>query len=205
VIGVRGVMNCRRRLISGTICALLFAGFVRADMTSVYQPQVDRLPSQSVSDRVEVRQADQSGLFDRPLIDFDLGPVELASENISETTPPASAPQQAIDLSGGPGSVGLCLYALMGLGLCSSPHWIKRLHFSHIPEWYHDGGPLQIGHSFAATPESLCTLWVYCLLPPNGSAGDLLSQFRQRTVISLWRRSLFASDVLTSRGPPNMP
>ena len=116
MIGVWDVMNCRRRLISGIFCALLLAGFVRADMIPVYQPEIDRLPLQSVSDRAQVRQANQSGLFDRPLIDFDLGPIE---KRINSYVPDPRYPDDAFvlvtvreGLLGGMernGGIGACL------------------------------------------------------------------------------------------------
>jgi hypothetical protein len=196
-------MDCRRRLISGIICALLFAGFARADMTPVYQPQVDRSPSQCVCDKAQVRQAAPSDLFDRPVIDLDFGSVEFSSENTTEIAPPVKAPQHAIDLNGGPGSANLCLYALVGLGLCSAPHWIRRLHFGHIPEWYHDGGPFQIGHSFAVSPESLRPVPVYCFIQPDDTAEEYIPRHRLGTIVSLWRKSQFSPDVFASRGPPS--
>jgi len=194
-------MICRRRLTSGIIGALLLAGSVRADMTPVYKPDVGRQHPQCVSDKAEVR---QSGLYERPIIDFDLGFVHLPSENIAEITPPVKVPQHAIDLTGGPGSANLCLYALMGLGLCSAPHWLKKLHFGHIPEWYHDGGPFQIGHSFAVSPESLCPVPVCCFVQPDNRVEQFITQYRLRTVVSCWRKSQFTPDVIASRGPPNM-
>ena len=98
--------------------------------------------------------------------------------------------------------VSRCLYALMGLGLCSSVHWVKKINLGHIPEWYHEGGPLQIGHSHAATPESLCSLQVCFLAPQDDRAEDSLPQYHLGTIVSLWRKSQFTSSVIASRGPP---
>jgi hypothetical protein len=103
----------------------------------------------------------------------------------------------------GPGSLNLCLSALLGLGLFSSTHLVKKLSFGFIPEWYHNGGPAQIGHSYALAPDSLCPAPIFCFIQPICTAEDSLIQHRQRTVMSIWRKSQFTPDVLTSRGPPS--
>ena len=195
-------MLCRRRLIQGIIGTLFFAGVVRADMVSDYQLDAERQQDLSVCGQSEVQPANLYSLYDSPIFgDFDLGTIQLQPEIDGDIEQPAQAPY-TIELSGGTSSVNLCLYALMSLGLSSAPHWIKRLSLGHLPEWYHDGGPFQIGHSFATTPESLCALQVCYLVPPDETAEDSIPQHRQRTVISLWRKSQFTLDVIASRGPP---
>ena len=42
------------------------------------------------------------------------------------------------------GSLSLCLSALLGLGLCSFAHCVKKSSFGFILEWYRNGGPFQI-------------------------------------------------------------
>ena len=194
-------MNCRRRLISGIICTLLFAGFVRADMVSVYQPGAQRPQSQCMSNGIGVQQTNQFGLNEHPIVDFNLGSVYFPIE-VGDDIGQSARVTHTIDLTVRPSSVNLCLYALMSLALYSAPHWLKRLHLGHLPEWYHDGGPFQIGHSFAATPKSLCTLHVCCLLPPDEPVEDFLPQYRRRTIISCWRTSQFTPEAIASRGPP---
>ncbi len=106
--------------------------------------------------------------------------------------------------SDGQNSFGLCLYALLGLGVCRSVTLVKRLSFSYIPQWYHDGGPFQIGHSHAISPDCLCHAPVCCLVQPDCRAEDILPSYRQETIIALWRDSQFTPDVLAARGPPTM-
>ena len=191
-----------RRLISLIVGALLMSVAVRADMVPVYQLGAERQQARSVCAQTEAQSASLSGLSDSPILgDFDLGTLQLQPEIGADIEQPAQAPP-SIELSGGPDSASLCLYALMGLGLCSAPHWIKKLSLGHLPEWYHDGGPFQIGHSFAATPDSLCTLQVCHLVPPDETAEDFLPLYRQRTVISCWRKSQFTPETIASRGPP---
>lgn len=190
----------RRRLITTIIGILLLAGCVRADMVPIGHQSSQQVCN--VDDSTEIQLANGAGLYDRSILDdLNLGTPELQLETKTDNLQPVRT-ARSIELSGGPDSVSLCLYALMGLGLCSAPHWIKRLHFGHLPEWYHDGAPFQIGHSFAATPESLCSLQICYFDPPNETAEDFLPQYRQRDVISLWRKSQYTPDAIASRGPP---
>lgn len=115
-----------------------------------------------------------------------------------------SETQPSLILTDGQGSLSLCLYALISLGLCRSAPWVKRFSFGVIPEWYHNGGPSQIGHSLAISPNCLCTA-VVCFIQPDRIADDPIPQYRQRTVTSLWRESQFAPTLLASRGPPLHP
>lgn len=104
----------------------------------------------------------------------------------------------------GPGrsSLHLCLCALMGLGVCKSAPWMKRLSFGYIPEWYHDGGPHQIGHSLAIPPESLCPVPICCFVQPDDRAEEFIIKHSLRTIVSAWRKSQFTPCILASRGPP---
>ena len=145
------------------------------------------------------------GLYDGlNVFDFDLGSIHFPIEVDADARPSARVPDTLMDMTDGPGSASLCLYALMGMGLFSTPHWLKRLHLGHLPEWYHDGGPFQIGHSFAVSPEILCPVPADCIVQPDNTAEDSLPRYRQRTVVSCWRTSQFTPDLLASRGPPNM-
>lgn len=197
-------MICRRRLISAIISVMLLTGFVHADMVPVFNMGVERQEALFVCDQSEIQPTTLSGLYDNPILgDFDVRAIQLQPEIGVDIGQSAKVPH-AIELSGGPSSIHLCLYALMSLGLCSAPHWIKRLSLGHLPEWYHDNGPFQIGHSYAATPESLYTLQTCYLDPPINTAKDSLQRYRQRTVVPRWRKSQFDLGVIASRGPPNM-
>lgn len=52
-----------------------------------------------------------------------------------------------LELPSGPGSLGLCLSALLSLGGWQLGRSAKQLHLSNLPDWYHSGGPQQIGHA----------------------------------------------------------
>jgi hypothetical protein len=104
-------------------------------------------------------------------------------------------------LSDGQTSFSLCLYALLGLGLCKSAPFVKKLSFGIIPQWYHDGGPSQIGHSHAVGPNCLCSATV-CFIQPDCTAENHAPQYHFATVVFLWWKSQFTPNVLASRGPP---
>lgn len=118
----------------------------------------------------------------------------------------ASETKPAEILTDGQNSVSLCLYALLSLGLCRSAPFVKKLHFGCIPDWYHCGGPSQIGHSFAISPDCLSPAPVHCFIQPDYTAASeqFSSQYHRRTVVSLWRKSQFTPAVLASRGPPSI-
>ncbi len=101
-------------------------------------------------------------------------------------------------------SLSLCLYALLSLGLCRSVPLVKKFHVGWIPDWYHADGPAQIGHSFAISPDCLCSIPGSRLARRGLMAGDerVLPQHRWGAIVSLWRESQFTPSVLTSRGPP---
>ena len=195
-------MISRRRLIPGLIGALFFVGVLRADMAAQSKLETELQQPLRVCGRTEVQHTNLSSLYDSPIVvDLDFGIVQFLPEagaDVGQT----SQIRHTITLTGGPSSFSLCLYALLSLGLYGAPHCIKRLYFGHIPQWYHDGGPFQIGHSFAVSPESLYPVPVYCFVQPVWTVERLMPQHRLRAVVSLWRKSQFTPCVIASRAPP---
>ena len=196
-------MIYQRRLIPSIISLLLFTGMVRADMVSVVKLEVERQASPFAGDRAEGLGANSPSSSESLIdIQFDAGPVRFLPEADAKIRQSTQVSDTLLDLTNRPGSASLCLYALMGLGLWSAPHWIKKLHLGHIPEWYHDGGPFQIGHSFAVSPESLCPVSVDCFVQPDDTVEELIPQYHLRTIVSCWRQSQFTLEVQAARGPP---
>ena len=134
--------------------------------------------------------------------DLDLLPIPAVSKSkgdagqIHGTQPPEI-------LADRQNSFDLCLYALIGLGLCRSAPWVKKLSSCQIPDWYYHAGPYQIGHSCDIGPDCLC-LTTVCLIRPDCTTEDFLPQDYWGTIASLLRKSLFTANVLASRGPPSM-
>ena len=194
----------RRKLLIAVLGGLVATAAVNADMVSVSQLDAESRQSPRVCGRTDLQPTDFAGLFDYPSVtDLNLEPVRFSPEvGLGIGQPPLT--QDAQILTDGQSSLSLCLSALIGLGLCSSAHCLKKLSFGFIPEWYHNGGPFQIGHSLAVSPESLCPAPACCFVQPVWAVEDSLPQYRLRTVASLWRKSQFTLCVLASRGPPHM-
>jgi hypothetical protein len=172
-------------------------------MMSVAQQDAGRRLSQFVCNQANFHNKNLSDSYNFPdfsdLDTLSIGFLPQANNNIEQT----SEIMHQQNLTNGPDSLNLCLSALIGLGLCSSIHFVKKMSFGFVPEWFHNGGPFQIGHSHAVMPESLYTP-VCCFVQPLCKMEDSFAQYRLRTVVSLWRKSQFTPAVIASRGPPNM-
>lgn len=191
-----------RRIITTVIGALVCCALVYADGPGACDP--GRRHSGAVIGQAGSQGAgpvDSSGWSG--VADLGAWPIEFlpAMNPISKQ---ANEPQHPQALSEGTSSFTICLSALIGFGLFGSGHWVKRLSFGFVPEWYHDGGPFQIGHSHAVMPDSLSAGPIDCFIQPVCTAEDSIPQYRLRTIVSLWRESQFTPDVIASRGPPNV-
>ncbi len=181
---------------------LALGAAARADMMSVSPMDIECRRSVCVCSETKAPRDDSASLLDyRSVVGLDLGAARSmpeAGEDLKQT----SETRHPQILADGQSSLSLCLSALIGLGVCSSAHCFKKLHFGFIPEWYHHGGPIQIGHSIAVDPNSFCPTPVCCFIQPVHTAEDIMTQYRSGTVVSLWRKSQFTPDVIASRGPP---
>jgi len=185
-----------RRTILIVFMGLLFGtSIVYAEMVPVCQLDLERQQPTHITDLQFTDSYDFQGDAGLDLRYIEFLPDE--SPDIGQT----SGMQNPQILTDGTGSFSLCLSALIGLGMFSSARFVKKLSFGFIPEWYHNGGPFQIGHSHAL-PESLCPVPVCCFIQPVCTEEDSLIQYRLRTVVSLWRKSQFTPTVLVPRGPP---
>ncbi len=193
----------RRKILATVIGVLVVTSAVYADMIPVSRLDAERQQPAHICGRADAQYANLSSPSNYlSVADLDLWSVEFlpkVNPDIGQTT----GMQNPQILTDGTGSFSLCLSALIGLGMFSSAHLVKKLSFSFVPEWYHNGGPFQIGHSHAM-PESLCLTPVYCFIQPVFTVEDSLPQYRLGTVTSLWRKSQFTPTVLVPRGPPNM-
>jgi len=195
-------MIAGRKIIAGVIAGLLISAAAYADMVPASAPDAGRGPSPRVCSRTCTKCDDcpwacncpNSAVLDLP----SFGSLPKVNADAGQTSPIQYPPS----LTDGASSFSLCLYALMGLGLVRSAPWVKKLSFGCIPEWYHNGGPFQIGHSHAIGPESLCSAPVVCFVQLVCTGEDLLPRYYHGTTASLLRKSLFTPNVLGPRGPP---
>lgn len=192
-----------RRILVSAMAALVVAEAVYADLTPVGGPEAGCSGAVCHCSHPACREARSSGLFDDRFCLFGLtaSPTEAWPDPKADVAE-ASEPEHYLVLTEGSTSFDLCLYALIGLGLCRSGHWVRRPSLGFVPDWYHNGGPFQIGHSHALMPGSLCPVPVCCFIQPDHTEQDHIPQYRLRTVVSLWRKSQFTPTACASRGPP---
>ncbi len=192
-------MIAAKKIITVTFVALALAGSACAGLTPVAPAVVSVSPS-SLPDSTGPQPSDAFGLgvdasnvagFD-PLLSVSL-PEAAAGE-----TPEAKPVQVLADRQS---SLSLCLYVLMGVGLCKTIPSVRKLSLGCIPDWYHDGGPSQVGHSHAIGP-NLCSTLLVCFIQPDSTAEDLTPKYDRGTLASLVRESLFTPNLIASRGPP---
>jgi hypothetical protein len=138
-----------------------------------------------------------------PIAGFGTEPLTCVPD-AQRSSEPSVETQAGPALAEGQGSFGLCLYALLGLGLCRSAPLVRKLSFGCIPDWYHHGGPFQIGHSHVIGPDCLCSATVVCFIQPDCTADGLSPQYYWGTIASLLQKSQFSPTALASRGPPSM-
>ena len=193
----------RRTIIITAAVALIVAEGVLADMMPVCQLDTDTERASGGCDQAERRGASSYGLFDRgcSITDLSLSSISPLPETRADGGT-GRATQLALTLTERSSSFDYCLYALLGLGLCYSGHWVRWSSLDLVPQWYPDGGSFQVGHSLAASPKTLCSAPVCCFVQPDYTVGDSVAPFRPDETASLWRQSQFAPAALAARGPP---
>jgi len=178
--------------------APIFAGIMPASHVDAGQ----RLPA--VCCEEDATHQGSSNLFRSPDFADPTSGLLVSFSDADENRCPSDETQSLLKLTDATtNSFDLCVYALLGLGICRTGPWIKRFSFGSVPEWFHDGGPLQIGHSHAVLPKTLGSASICCFVQPDCRADDHLPGQSQRAAISpLLRKSLFTPCVLAARGPP---
>lgn len=181
------------------LAAVALAGTVRADMTQSSAAEDAGRDSQTCS---QADPAQTSGGIEFPgHVVIPLANLGLPIQGLLDTAQAAEPPSARI-VSDGQDSLHLCLYALLSLGLCKAAPWARKVSFGVAPHWYHDGGPFQIGHRFAISPDCVCHAPVYCFIQPVGTAEDLLPQYHRGIIAPLPGKPQFTPAVLGARGPP---
>mgnify|MGYP001058188030 CR=1 FL=1 len=197
-------MKSSRRYILTFIGVLVFSAAARADMMPVSQEGAVCRQSPGSCDRADLQSENLPVTPDfAGLTDLDLWSVELLPEVHSQAGQNPDL-QHIQTLTDGTNSLKYCLSALISLGLCCCGKWVKRLSLGFIPEWYHEGGPFQVGHSHALMPGTLCPAQVCCFVQSFGAEDNNLPRYFYKTVVSHWRKSQFTPNVIASRGPPEL-
>ena len=172
MIGLMKMIRGRRVL---TIAVFVAVFTVSASANIINQPFYAEIPACSNSSYSQDSSSITDSFFE---LEFDLGQVRSLPV-VADTQPePQSISLQSQPLSDGTNSLSLCLSALIGFGVISSVRHIKSINLGFIPDWYHDGGPDQIGHSFAIAPDCICNMQNLCFVQPDNIEDySLLPQY----------------------------
>jgi len=196
-------MSKRRNILIALFGVLTLPATLRADLTPVSPSDAGQRPSPIACVATEPPRALSCDLFEGAgVANLDLLPVPSLPTANGDVVPTGETPPVQI-LTEGQNSFSLCLYALLSLGLCKSVPLVKKFSFGYVPQWYHDGGPAQIGHSLAISPDCLSSAPA-CFVQPESPAEEHIPRYFFATVVSLWRNSQFTPAVLASRAPPRM-
>jgi|GEM_PF-1657692 len=186
---------------------LMPAGVARADMMPL-----DALHSTVVwasCDSIEeveepTEPTNPANLYSFPSIfDWDLHGVFRPVIRIDVSEPPQSQPVHL--LAEKEGSLTLCLYAMMSLGLIDSVPWTRKWVVRTLPRWYSSGCPGVHRPCLAISvmlrhPEPTAH-WD----PPPEQPEDQPTQERYELSHLLWRPSQCTPAVVAPRGPPSKP
>lgn len=192
-----------RKIAIAVLVAFAATGMVYADMmplVETHHPTTSAWNSCDCTDFGPLAAFDPFSESDTGRSDFlpfaSFAGLHMGAESVDSTGPAVQV------LSHDPSSFDLCLYALVGLGLCRSGHWAKKSALGFVPQWYHSGAPEQIGHSYVVGPDTLCPIPLYCFIQPDGMSGDSLLPCRTEAFTSLRHPSQHTPARLVSRGPP---
>jgi hypothetical protein len=191
-----------KKTISTVIVAVAVASVVHADMMPVSSQEGDARQSLSI--------CDQTVPPPRSSFRFAICLETIALDSLPVGTLPSARgdgggtdeTKPLVVLTDRQNSFSLCLYALMGLGLCRTAPWVKRLHIGVVPDWYHAGGPYQIGRSFATSPDCLTPAPALCFVQPQQDTQDVTRQYVRELLARPLGRPQFTPAGLASRGPP---
>jgi len=126
----------------------------------------------------------------------DVLPVVALAQSSAATANPQ--PQTVHQLPAGPGGATLFLLGVGCIGAVKLGRSARSLHLQSLPDWYHTGGPIQVGHAaafdFHYTPPALCTL-----VEP---AGEQQLRHHPRRDLPLRCEDQFLLTVEAPRGPP---
>jgi hypothetical protein len=196
-------MTERREILMAVLGVLALGAPLHADMMPVSPSDAGYRPSPPGDVAAASQEVDFSAPFAGGIADFASLPVASLPVSSDDATPAREMQAPVPVLTDGQNSFSLCLCTLLGLGLCKSVPLVKKLHFGAIPEWYHEGGPSQVGHSLAISPDCLCAAPA-CFVQPQCPAEEHIPHYFFATVVSHWRNAQFTPAVLASRAPPSL-
>jgi hypothetical protein len=128
-------------------------------------------------------------------------PAAFALPDLPSPSPESRA--QIRELPPAPGSAALCLWALGGLGMWHLGRSARKIHLGTMPEWYHTGGPTQVGHVTPLDLEFNSSAMPICRFEAPVAAGDdQLPPWWQQLEPRERLRSQYFPLIADPRGPP---
>lgn len=121
-------------------------------------------------------------------------PSEIPTNSTDAEQPPAVR-----SLPPAPGSLTLFLSALGGMGAWQLGRSARRFHLGFIPDWYHTGGPVQVGHVSAINPDLTAPAVINLFHEP---AGEQPLRLLLRRALPLRFRTQCTPALATPRAPP---
>ena len=123
-----------RRTILAVTAALVVAAGARADLAAVSPAETTSTGEAYALGEAEYREILLFGLSDQVPTPADLrSQADGFAWEPQATVDGTADSEQAIVLKDGRGSLDLCLYTLIGLGLFRSGHWVRRSSLGFIP------------------------------------------------------------------------
>jgi hypothetical protein len=133
----------------------------------------------------------------------DIGSLDLGLAGVPGLGAAAAVqanPEDSADpLPAEPASLSLVLAGLGSLGAWQLGRAARTLHFGQVPEWFHTGGPVQIGHTHVANPDCTPILEICVFDQPSG-AHAVLHRMRCEPPLILQPQCILTSEA--PRGPP---
>ena len=120
----------------------------------------------------------------------------LLPAGLAAAADPMSMPGR---LPEGPASLSLVLAGLGSLGAWQLGRAARTAHFGHVPDWFHAGGPMQVGHTFVANPDCTAVLEICSFDHPAGE-HRLLHRLRCDAPLIHQPQCILVTE--SPRGPP---
>lgn len=107
------------------------------------------------------------------------------------------------ELPGLPSSSELFLSAMLGMGAWQLVRSTKHLHLASVPEWYHHGGPTQIGHAVPCDLQFAPA--VLCVFDRPAVGVTLRPERTWADYVPIKSDQPFLRSSVALRGPPLLP
>jgi len=144
-----------------------------------------------------VQQTSSQPQADTGLLDLGLGGIPGSGVPIIQAL--ASPEDSADPLPPEPASLSLVLAGLGSLGAWQLGRAARTLHFGPVPEWFHTGGPVQIGHTYVANPDCSAVFEICAFDQPVGK-HPILHRMRCEPPLIFQPQCILTSESPT--GPP---